>query len=115
ILAGDGWTLRYLDYSCFEPTILAAASDDAVLTNACKGDLYEQVAGWLSLEGADSRDTAKEIWLRLMYGQAEAKIVRLLSTRSGVDSEAATRLLGGLRRELAGGIAFAEHLRQAAI
>jgi len=110
ILPPDGHELRYLDYSCFEPTILAAVSGDTELLAACASGIYESVAEWLGFDGTSSRDLAKAILLRFIYGQAQDKLVATLSTATRLEPEDARSRLEDLRRRLAKAFDFRSEL-----
>ncbi|HEY2292630.1 MAG TPA: DNA polymerase [Thermoanaerobaculia bacterium] len=101
ILPPEGYELRYLDYSCFEPTILAAVSGDAELLAACDSDIYERIGKWLGFQEPVSRDLAKSILLRFIYGQAQDKIIATLSAVAQIGPEDALSRLRGLERRLA--------------
>ncbi len=85
IVPPEDFTLRYLDYACFEPTILAVAANDSVLLAASQDDVYARVAKWVNFEGPDVRGTAKSFFLRLLYGQARERLETELSRKAGVD------------------------------
>ena len=70
ISASPGHTLVYLDYSQFEPNIMASISNDSMLSQICGdgGDLYERLS--IDLCGsAVYRDTVKMMFLAYSYGK----------------------------------------------
>jgi DNA polymerase I-like protein with 3'-5' exonuclease and polymerase domains len=78
ICASDGHKLVYLDYSQFEPTIMAHLSEDKLLNEMCAGsDFYTQ----LSLEFfgvADHRKVIKKVFLAYSYGMGDVGLANLL-------------------------------------
>jgi hypothetical protein len=114
IIAPEGCELRYLDYSCFEPTILAAVSGDAELLAACTSDVYERVREWLGLEKSASRDLAKAVLLRFIYGQSQERLVDTLSSKALLEREDARSRLEGLRRQLSRAFEFRAELEERA-
>jgi hypothetical protein len=88
-----GKVLKYFDYRAFEPTILAAASNDATLLRACEHDLYSFVAENLGCVGAGSRDFAKVYFLAFLYGRRRERAVGELAAFLDIpDVEANSRL-----------------------
>lgn len=114
ILPPEGYALRYLDYSCFEPTILAAVSGDRELLAACDSDAYERVSEWLGISKPDSRDLAKAILLRFIYGQSQDKLVEKLSAEAPLEPEDARSRLEGLERRLSRAFEFRSELAERA-
>jgi hypothetical protein len=106
--------LRYLDYSCYEPTILAVASGDSVLLDACGADLYSQVAEWLGLSHTGSRDVAKSLFLRFLYGQARERLVADLSEKTGTTHAHAEERFAFLEKSIPVAIAFRDELQEVA-
>lgn len=83
VVPGPGRRLLYPDYNCFEPTILAAASGDAALLDACLNDLYTLAASVLGLSGENARDTAKSLLLADLYGRNRTRSADELSEITG--------------------------------
>jgi len=110
ILPPDGYKLQYLDYSCFEPAIWAAASGDKELITACTSDVYVHVGEWLGLTCVASRDLAKTFLLKLMYGQAQHKLVATLSAELSIQPEDACARIENLGRRLARAFEFRAEL-----
>jgi len=83
VSADPGKRLTYLDYSQFEPGILAFLSGDAHLISAyCRGDLYKALSQ--QMFGTDAqRPLSKRIFLAFCYGMTSEGIARLVS---GVDN-----------------------------
>lgn len=78
----SGYVLRYFDYKCFEPSILANASGDSRLIEACSGDLYGEVASWLGLDPSHERKFAKLWFLMYLYGRSMRRLSMDLSSIS---------------------------------
>lgn len=76
VSAGSGRALRYLDYSCFEPSILATLARDPFLLDACRSDLYSQVGSLLGVSGEDGRNFAKRWFLAFMYGRSNERLAK---------------------------------------
>ncbi|MGO4502867.1 DNA polymerase [Dyella sp. 2YAF14] len=78
VVADHGKRLAYLDYSQFEPGILAFLSGDEALIAAYNaGDLYEALS--VAVYGnADSRPLSKRIFLAYSYGMTADRVSKLL-------------------------------------
>jgi len=88
----DGMTHLYVDYSQFEPNILASLSGDSTLLKlCCEGDIYTDLAR--SIFGQISaRDAAKTLFLAYSYGMGKYGLTKLAS-RITDDISEASRLL----------------------
>jgi hypothetical protein len=87
IVADPGWELMYLDYSQFEPGILAAVSADGELKDAYEGgDLYEALSVAV-FNCTDRRKLAKRIFLSYLYGMPQSSIASLLAGPESSDAE----------------------------
>ncbi len=93
VIAGNDRSLIYIDYECFEPTILAIQAKDQRLLSACKNDLYANIAVQLGLPpGEDSRKFSKVFFLCLLYGRSHRRLTEDLAEYASLDhSEANDR------------------------
>ena len=79
IIPEKGMKFAYLDYSQFEPGVLAGISEDKGLIDAYnKGDLYTALAEAV-FGGSESRPLAKRAFLAFLYGMSPERIARLLA------------------------------------
>jgi DNA polymerase I-like protein with 3'-5' exonuclease and polymerase domains len=87
IVAEPGTRLVYLDYSQFEPGVIAGLSGDGTLIDAYNnGDLYTALSQVL-FESADARPTAKRIFLSFLYGMTTDRISALLAGANGSSAD----------------------------
>lgn len=95
IIADDSRKLAYLDYSQFEPGILAFLSGDKGLIDAYNGgDIYEKLS--ISVYGdPGKRSTSKRIFLAYSYGMSSDRIAKLLVGESAGHAELA-QIRGGV-------------------
>ncbi len=87
IIAEDGKSLIFADYSCFEIVIAAALSNDAVMLNAVsEGDIHSKVAGHLfgkkvtKKEHPELREIAKRINFGILYGMGYQALSKIISS-----------------------------------
>lgn len=87
--ADEGYELFYLDYSQFEPGILAAKSNDAELISAYNStDLYNALAQKLFNDDS-KRALCKRIFLAYCFGMSNQNITRLLAEPNATKEELA--------------------------
>lgn len=88
IKARAGQKLVYVDYSQFEPNIMASISEDPRLLALCSaGDLYE----WMAIElcgDAKHRKTVKVMFLAYSYGKQIASLSEFLTGINSVQHKA---------------------------
>lgn len=83
----------YIDYSQFEPNIMASMSSDPILLDLCKTrDVYAELA--LRLFGSQTvRGKAKTLSLSYCYGMPRRGLMELAAKVTGGDMSSASRLL----------------------
>lgn len=90
IAADTGFKLYYLDYSQFEPGIVAFLSQDKNLIDAYnRGDVYSALSETVFGSG-QFRPLSKRIYLAFCYGMSPEGIARLISGAEASDTETAT-------------------------
>lgn len=87
IVGEEGYRLWYLDYSQFEPGVMASLSGDEHLVKLYnEGDVYTALSA--SIFGDPSkRDLCKRIFLAFSYGMSTAGIARLLAGPNSSEAE----------------------------
>jgi hypothetical protein len=104
----DDKQFLYLDYSQFEPNIIACLSGDPTLLFLCRdGHLYEELAQRIFGSQA-RRDDAKHLFLAYSYGMDEAGMIRIVSQCTGDDALASEKV----RTEFMGMMAGVEDWKQ---
>lgn len=79
----DGTSHLYVDYSQFEPNIMASLSGDSNLLKACRDvDIYSELALSIFKDSA-ARDSAKIVFLAYSYGMDKAGLAKLISSTTG--------------------------------
>ncbi len=107
IHAGPGFCLRYLDFDCFEPTILAVCSEDEALIEACRGDLYMALSEWLGLPGSpEDREFTKVFFLCLLYGRSRRGLTLDLVRHGSMGQDAAGQAIQRLESHIPSAMAF---------
>jgi DNA polymerase I len=88
IKAAPNCQLLYLDYSQFEPNIMASVSEDEKLLGLCaQDDLYAQMS--LELWGTpEYRNLAKRMFLEYSYGKDEERLIASLAGTFGSQQNA---------------------------
>ncbi len=114
VLPGDGHVMRYLDFRCFEPTILAVAARDEILMDACTNDLYSTVADWLALDGINDREYTKLFLLCLLYGRSRRRLVGDLAAHARIDEKEADVRYAAFEERLARSLEFKVELEKEA-
>lgn len=113
VLAGEGRSLIYVDYKCFEPTILAIQAKDQALLCACKDDLYSSIAVQLGLlAGEKSRKFAKVFLLCLLYGRSRRRLTEDLAEFASLDDSEANLRHNKLRDWMSLSFDFQKRLRK---
>lgn len=105
LIPAEGDALIYVDYSHYEPSIMAALSGDPTLLRLCRErDFYEAVARHLPARGW-GRKEIKVLYLAYSYGMEPQELLTLAAAiRPDAADEAAEltralgRLLGGVER-----------------
>ncbi len=88
----DDYECIYLDYSNYEPCILAFLSQDTKLIEAVNsGDFYKFIASEL-LDDRCSRDVAKILFIQYSYGASIVTLSNYLSIKSGLEHDIAISL-----------------------
>lgn len=88
IAARSGYTLIYVDYSHFEPNIMASITNDPHWLNLCKQtDLYDALAIEL-LGDSQFRDTVKQLVLSYSYGMTSGGLVCFLRDNGFTEEDA---------------------------
>jgi len=85
IIPADGYDCLYIDYSNYEPSILAFLSQDEKLMNAVNdGGFYEFIAEDI-LSGYCCRDVAKTLFIQYSYGASIKTLSKYLHKKAHVD------------------------------
>lgn len=107
IHAGPALCLRYLDFDCFEPTILAVCSKDEALMEACEGDLYMSLSKWLALPGSpDDREFSKVFFLCLLYGRSRRGLTLDLVRHASMGHDDADQAIQRLENHIPSAMEF---------
>jgi hypothetical protein len=113
LLPGEGRSLIYIDYKCFEPTILAIQAKDQALLRACKDDLYSDIAVQLGLPtDLKSRKFAKIFLLCLLYGRSQLRLTEDLAEFASLEYSEANGRHNKLRDWMSLSFEFQKKLSQ---
>jgi DNA polymerase I-like protein with 3'-5' exonuclease and polymerase domains len=96
IIPSPGYECLYVDYSNYEPSILAFLSEDKKLVDAVNGGKFYDFIAEKVLDSKCNREVAKILFIQYSYGASVNTLSRYINNKTGVDLLDSEKLAKGL-------------------